>query len=198
MATHSSILAWGIPWTEEPGRLQSIASQRIRHEWSDWAHWTNKTQKRSTSPISYSRAAFWVECRAGGQPTLAPGAGSSPEALLGREVPVGCLGASFYRDCRLQSSAVICILLEVTGHTHNLMNTMSLLSRKHHQGFRVWQWFLYCVWKHGHFWGCGPVANKPGHSGSCPYFSWRFSCFRGKRVQKIGQAQTCLFFLYLK
>ena len=29
MATHSSILAWGIPWTEEPGRLQSMVSQRV-------------------------------------------------------------------------------------------------------------------------------------------------------------------------
>ena len=32
MATHSSILAWKIPWTEKPGRLQSIGSQRVRHE----------------------------------------------------------------------------------------------------------------------------------------------------------------------
>ena len=31
MATHSSILAWEIPWTEEPGRLQSMGSQRVRH-----------------------------------------------------------------------------------------------------------------------------------------------------------------------
>ena len=31
MATHSSILAWRIPWTEEPGGLQSIESQRVRH-----------------------------------------------------------------------------------------------------------------------------------------------------------------------
>ena len=30
MATHSSILAWKIPWTEEPGRLQSMGSQRVR------------------------------------------------------------------------------------------------------------------------------------------------------------------------
>ena len=30
-ATHSSILAWRIPWTEEPGRLQSMWSQRVRH-----------------------------------------------------------------------------------------------------------------------------------------------------------------------
>ena len=33
MASHSSILAWKIPWTEEPGRLQSIGSQRVRHNW---------------------------------------------------------------------------------------------------------------------------------------------------------------------
>jgi len=31
-ATHSSILAWKIPWTEEPGRLQSVGSQRVRHD----------------------------------------------------------------------------------------------------------------------------------------------------------------------
>ena len=32
MATHSSILAWKIPWTEEPGRLHSIVSQRFEHD----------------------------------------------------------------------------------------------------------------------------------------------------------------------
>ena len=32
MATHSSTLAWKIPWTEEPGRLQSMESQRVRQE----------------------------------------------------------------------------------------------------------------------------------------------------------------------
>ena len=32
MATHSSILAWEIPWTEEPGRLQSMGSQRVGHD----------------------------------------------------------------------------------------------------------------------------------------------------------------------
>ena len=32
MATHSSILAWRIPWTEEPGGLQSMGLQRIRHD----------------------------------------------------------------------------------------------------------------------------------------------------------------------
>ena len=32
MATHSSTLAWRIPWREEPGRLQSIGSQRVGHD----------------------------------------------------------------------------------------------------------------------------------------------------------------------
>ena len=32
MATHSSILAWRIPWTEEPGRLQSMGSQRVGYD----------------------------------------------------------------------------------------------------------------------------------------------------------------------
>ena len=32
MATHSSILAWGIPWTEECGGLESMRSQRVRHD----------------------------------------------------------------------------------------------------------------------------------------------------------------------
>ena len=32
MATHSSILAWRIPWAEEPGRLQSMGSQTVRHD----------------------------------------------------------------------------------------------------------------------------------------------------------------------
>ena len=33
MATHSSILAWRIPWTEKPGGLQAMRSQRVRHDW---------------------------------------------------------------------------------------------------------------------------------------------------------------------
>ena len=37
MVTHSSILAWETPWTEEPGGLQSRALQRVGHNWSDWA-----------------------------------------------------------------------------------------------------------------------------------------------------------------
>ena len=34
MATHSSILAWRIPWTEEPGGLQPVWSQRVEQDWA--------------------------------------------------------------------------------------------------------------------------------------------------------------------
>ena len=37
MTTYSSILVWRIPWTEMPGRLQCLGSQRFRHDWSYWA-----------------------------------------------------------------------------------------------------------------------------------------------------------------
>ena len=38
MATHSSILAWRIPWTEEPGRLQFMGSHRVRHDTATNTH----------------------------------------------------------------------------------------------------------------------------------------------------------------
>ena len=50
MATHSSTLAWKIPWTEEPGELQSMGSQRVRHDWATlltlftFLHWRGKWQ----------------------------------------------------------------------------------------------------------------------------------------------------------
>ena len=50
MATHSSTLAWKIPWMEEPGRLQSMVSLRVRHDWATslslftFMHWRKKWQ----------------------------------------------------------------------------------------------------------------------------------------------------------
>ena len=53
MAAHSSIPPWRIPWTEEPSRQQSIVSQRVRHDWSDWTH-THTTQwKRQALPYFF-------------------------------------------------------------------------------------------------------------------------------------------------
>ena len=42
MATHSSILAWEIPWTEKPGGLQSMGSQTVRHDLATKQQYNNK------------------------------------------------------------------------------------------------------------------------------------------------------------
>ena len=54
MATHSSILTGGIPWTEEPDELQSMGSQRVRHNWM-----TNTHTRRHTTP---SRTNTYKKC----------------------------------------------------------------------------------------------------------------------------------------
>ena len=55
MATHSSILAWKIPWMEEPGRLQSTGSQRVRHDWviAEWQIMIIKAEgaKQADTPL---------------------------------------------------------------------------------------------------------------------------------------------------
>ena len=55
MATHSSILAWRIPWTEEPGGLQSTGSHRVRHDWSDLARTHAKVSLSYTLDCCYGR-----------------------------------------------------------------------------------------------------------------------------------------------
>ena len=61
MATRSSILAWRIPWTEEPGRLQSLASQRVRHNWVTNTHTTN-VQTFKTSQIQHTCPfILWID-----------------------------------------------------------------------------------------------------------------------------------------
>ena len=62
MATHLSILAWRIPWTEEPGGLQSTESQRVGHNWATntntWENKDNFSQKANTTHLD--SAAFTV------------------------------------------------------------------------------------------------------------------------------------------
>ena len=48
MATHSSILAWRIPWTEEPGRQPSTGSQRVGHDCSNVAYMQRNINRKQT------------------------------------------------------------------------------------------------------------------------------------------------------
>ena len=72
MATHSSILAWRIPWTEEPGGQQSLGSQRVRHDWSNLTYTHHGSSTKSWRPQglqslwhgwkSGSTLETWVKC----------------------------------------------------------------------------------------------------------------------------------------
>ena len=63
MATHSSILSWEIPWTEEPGRLQSMGSQRVRHNLvtEHHHHHCRNGLKPKTHLDSFGRASGLIE-----------------------------------------------------------------------------------------------------------------------------------------
>ena len=68
MATHSSTLAWTIPWTEEPGRLWSMGSLRVRHDWaSSLSLFTFMHRRRKWQPTAASclqnprdRGGWWA------------------------------------------------------------------------------------------------------------------------------------------
>ena len=53
MAIHSIILAWRISWTEKPGRLQCVGSQRLRHNWTTNTH-TTTSYTRKPVPTGFS------------------------------------------------------------------------------------------------------------------------------------------------
>ena len=61
MAAHSSTPAWRIPWTKEPGSLQSMGSQRIWHDWEASLHFTSF---HFTSSLSQTKvkATHWYSC----------------------------------------------------------------------------------------------------------------------------------------
>ena len=63
MATNCSILAWRIPWTEEPGMLQSIGLQRAGHDWSDLAYTHTHTHTyTSEALILLLLKLFYLAC----------------------------------------------------------------------------------------------------------------------------------------
>ena len=86
VATYSGILAWRIPWTEEPGRLQSMGLQRVRHNWETNTHThavADVSKKSHTTDLfffffilfykfpewvcqSFSKGHPWVSCQFSG------------------------------------------------------------------------------------------------------------------------------------
>ena len=61
MATHSSVLAWRIPETEEPGGLPSMGSHRVRHDWSDLAAEAAERKRLKPGMVEQSLGSVWVK-----------------------------------------------------------------------------------------------------------------------------------------
>ena len=63
MATHSSVLAWGIPGTGEPGGLPSMGLHRVGHDWSDLAAAAARPQKRNNNIVNIDfPVGQWLKC----------------------------------------------------------------------------------------------------------------------------------------
>ena len=113
MATHSSTLAWKIPWTEEPGRLQFMGPRRLRHDWATslslftFMHWRRKWQPTPVFlPGESQGQGSLVGCRPWGrtesdtteatsqQQQQQPGVEAAPPALEGEVLTTGPPGKS--------------------------------------------------------------------------------------------------------
>ena len=75
MAAHSNMLAWRIPWTEEPGKLQSMGSQRVGHDWE------TSTTIIITTTTKTMKHQHWILC------------------LILFPVSLACVRAKSYQSC---------------------------------------------------------------------------------------------------
>ena len=101
MAAHSSILAWKIPWMEEPGRLLSVGSQRVGHDWVTSFHFTSPIPGFLGFPCgSAGKESACNVGDLGSIPELGRGPGEGKGYLLhysGLENSKDCIVAFFHR-----------------------------------------------------------------------------------------------------
>ena len=71
MATHCSILAWRIPWTEESGRLQSMGLQRARHDWGTFTFFRGSSRPRDWTNLSSFEGRFFTFWASRDAPSIA-------------------------------------------------------------------------------------------------------------------------------
>ena len=149
MTPHSSTLAWRIPWTEEPGRLQSMGSLRV---WQDWAtslslftfmHWRRKWQ-----PI----------------PVFLPGESQGQRSLVGAIYGVTQSGTWLkWLSSSSSSSPLIYIQRDLCSYflTNCLYNieTSSLTQRNWKKIYSLWSWrSTQAFW--GKSWQFPPVSKS--------------------------------------
>ena len=165
-ATHSSILAWRISWTEEPGRLEPIGSQRVGHDRSDWA------RAHSITLVLFCclQTADKVS-----SPGLIPRLGRFPRAGNGNPLQYSCLENPYDRGAWQAT---------IHGGTKNRTRlkwrtfspSLSLLPCNPSSDHQLLLWFCTSQeWRvHEGLWVCGTLihsSTRTGPAGSDPSIS---------------------------
>ena len=116
MATHSSTLAWEIPWTEEPGRLQSMGSQRVGHDWATsltlftFMYWRRKWQR--TPVFLPGESQGWEP---GGLPSMGLHRVGNDWRDLAAAGPIQCLAVVKWKKVEVaQSCPTLCDSMDYT------------------------------------------------------------------------------------
>ena len=135
MTPHSSILAWKIPWTEEPGGLWSMGSHRVRHDWRDWAN--TYAYIYTVHSVAQLSLTLWLH-----EPW--PSRLLCPWNFPGKDTGVGCY---FLLHMLLLS----CVQLFVTPWTAALQASQSLTISQSFPNFMNWWCYptisisIYCI-----------------------------------------------------
>ena len=143
MAPHSSTLAWKIPWTEEPGRVQSVGSPRVRHDWvTSLSLFTFMQWRRKWQPT----------------PVFLPGESQGQGSL------VGCRLIGLHRVGHDWSDLAAALLLKLhTKNYHKVGNIVSDITMPYHVTLFIrlvtsnddkrkekisntWRWSLTKIW----------------------------------------------------
>ena len=152
MVTHSSILAWRIPWTEEPGRLQSMGLQRVGHNWvtsltCPLSPWCLSTISSSVAPFSSCPQSFPVSGSfpmnwlfvSGGQNIGASVSASVIPMIIQGWFPLGLTGL-----ISLQSKGPSIIFSSTTVQKHQFFSAQLSLSKSHIHTWcdNTWSYFI--------------------------------------------------------
>ena len=165
MAPHSSTLAWKIPWTEEPGGLQSMGSRRVRHDWVTslsrfYFHALEKEMATHSSVLAWRISGTGEP---GGLPSMvshrvghdwsdlaAAAAGKSlPLTLRHSTLCVSAMNTLFYSIFILFDSPSPTYLILNWGKSWQLWlqtKKMVLLSSHTQRVLLLWAWFLNEIW----------------------------------------------------
>ena len=145
MATHSSVLAWRIPWTEEPGGLQSMGSHRVGHNWSDLAAAAACSHSREYSDVHSYRNILKREHSQTWKACLHVISLTSLHSHLNSHKNTHIL-MGLHTDTVANLHP-----LPPTSHTHSYMDMLSHLFNRQHDNTQItYVWSISYTWTSSH------------------------------------------------